>query len=112
MSESNVTEQPESVARGCVQRVVSEFFGVKWKTIPSEIVESIARAKCDKRCAEANVSTPSEEQWRNCREVWIRSIYREHARGRSRHLANDGTQRPGTPDGSLATETRKPGSLK
>ena len=25
---------------------------------------------------------------------------------------NDGTQRPGTPDGSLATETRKPGSLK
>lgn len=26
--------------------------------------------------------------------------------------ANAGTQRPGTPDGSLATETRKPGSLK
>jgi len=25
---------------------------------------------------------------------------------------NTGTQRPGTPDGSLATETRKPGSLK
>ena len=25
---------------------------------------------------------------------------------------NAGTQRPGTPDGSLATETRKPGSLK
>lgn len=25
---------------------------------------------------------------------------------------NDGTQRPGSPDGSLATETRKPGSLK
>ena len=26
--------------------------------------------------------------------------------------SNDGTQRPGTPGGSLATETRKPGSLK
>ncbi len=26
--------------------------------------------------------------------------------------ANAGTQRPGSPDGSLATETRKPGSLK
>lgn len=26
--------------------------------------------------------------------------------------SNDGTQRPGSPDGSLATETRKPGSLK
>jgi len=25
---------------------------------------------------------------------------------------NAGTQRPGSPDGSLATETRKPGSLK
>ena len=25
---------------------------------------------------------------------------------------NDGTQRPGSPDGSLATESRKPGSLK
>lgn len=25
---------------------------------------------------------------------------------------NGGTQRPGTPDGPLATETRKPGSLK
>jgi hypothetical protein len=25
---------------------------------------------------------------------------------------NAGTQRPGTPDGSLATETRKPGSLE
>ncbi len=25
---------------------------------------------------------------------------------------NGGTQRPGSPDGSLATETRKPGSLK
>lgn len=25
---------------------------------------------------------------------------------------NDGTQRPGSPDVSLATETRKPGSLK
>ncbi len=25
---------------------------------------------------------------------------------------NDGTRRPGTPDGSLATETRKPGSLE
>ena len=25
---------------------------------------------------------------------------------------NDGTQRPGPPDGSLATETRKPGSLE
>ena len=25
---------------------------------------------------------------------------------------NDGTHRPGSPDGSLATETRKPGSLK
>ncbi len=29
-----------------------------------------------------------------------------------RHSATGGTQRPGTPDGSLATETRKPGSLK
>ena len=28
------------------------------------------------------------------------------------HPPNAGTQRPGTPDGSLATETRKPGSLK
>lgn len=28
------------------------------------------------------------------------------------HSPNDGTQRPGTPDGSLATEMRKPGSLK
>lgn len=27
-------------------------------------------------------------------------------------VSNDGTQRPGSPDGSLATETRKPGSLK
>jgi len=27
-------------------------------------------------------------------------------------LSNDGTQRPGSPDGSLATETRKPGSLQ
>jgi hypothetical protein len=26
--------------------------------------------------------------------------------------SNGGTQRPGSPDGSLATETRKPGSLK
>ena len=26
--------------------------------------------------------------------------------------SNAGTQRPGSPDGSLATETRKPGSLK
>lgn len=29
-----------------------------------------------------------------------------------RKAANAGTQRPGTPDGPLATETRKPGSLK
>lgn len=28
-----------------------------------------------------------------------------------RVMANDGTQRPGSPDGSLATETRKPASL-
>ena len=29
-----------------------------------------------------------------------------------RQEENGGTQRPGSPDGSLATETRKPGSLK
>lgn len=29
-----------------------------------------------------------------------------------RRSQNAGTQRPGTPDGPLATETRKPGSLK
>jgi len=29
-----------------------------------------------------------------------------------RQQPNDGTQRPGSPDVSLATETRKPGSLK
>lgn len=36
----------------------------------------------------------------------------EEAHGVRRKAQNDGTQRPGTPDGSLATETRKPGSLK
>lgn len=31
---------------------------------------------------------------------------------RERVTQNFGTQRPGSPDGSLATETRKPGSLE
>lgn len=37
----------------------------------------------------------------------IRAVAKE-----ARSTANTGTQRPGSPDGSLATETRKPGSLK
>jgi hypothetical protein len=40
---------------------------------------------------------------------------RERKRRKTQRMtrrANAGTQRPGSPDGSLATETRKPGSLK
>jgi len=33
-------------------------------------------------------------------------------RRETKHPQSAGTQRPGTPDGPLATETRKPGSLK
>ncbi len=36
----------------------------------------------------------------------------EHQQALLAPRPNDGTQRPGSPDVSLATETRKPGSLK
>ena len=41
----------------------------------------------------------------NMRAAWLAARY-------ALESPNAGTQRPGTPDGLLATETRKPGSLK
>lgn len=50
-----------------------------------------------------------ETNWPAFRDCLSESLDRQH---RVMYPPNDGTQRPGSPDGSLATETRKPGSLQ
>ena len=49
--------------------------------------------------------------WGSLRD-WYSTCGKWEAKTLFPSLPNAGTQRPGSPDGSLATETRMPGSLK
>jgi len=55
-------------------------------------------------------TTPTFYKLTNCRETLEK--LKAHAESNLAKSSNDGTQRSGSPDGPLATETRKPGSLK
>jgi hypothetical protein len=60
--------------------------------------------------------TPGETEEENMQRVRDAIAHNERYFAKYPQAANSepnaGTQRPGTPDGSLETETRKPGSLK
>jgi hypothetical protein len=101
MSETNIPESPERAARGSSSATLLEdpaghvlvmlckFFalGFAWQ-VDIKLVIAWALWRLSILCGEAITERQKERS------------------------SNAGTQRPGSPDGSLATETRKPGSLK
>ena len=71
----------------------------------SALVRCPVKAKCHE-CGGRHEPSGARS---DCIAYWRQRAWK--AEGVTAH-ANAGAQRPGTPDGSLATETRKPGSLK
>lgn len=86
--------QPPAAPPGSLPRMVSEFASVTWKKIPADVMDELARNKCWQHCRNADVKPPDEARWVACREVWLASVRREHARCRARHLANAEVSQP------------------